>query len=197
MTAKRDQLLDTAERLFYVEGFFATGIDRVIAEAGVARMTLYKHFPSKDDLVLAVLERRDAAYWRCLDAAVQDARAAGRPPVRAMLDAHGRWLAERSQRGCIFLKALGEYGAHSTAIADAAHRHKQAGLRFVADLLAAEGLADAEGRARRIVMLMEGATATVQILTPEVVAEQLRAAAEALLPDEPSNATPNAEEVRP
>ena len=58
MSTKRDQLVETAERLFYREGFYATGIDRVIAEAGVARMTLYKHFRSKDELVLAVLALR-------------------------------------------------------------------------------------------------------------------------------------------
>ena len=54
---KRDTLLDTAERLFYAEGFHATGIDRVINEAGVARMTLYNHFASKEALIEAVLER--------------------------------------------------------------------------------------------------------------------------------------------
>ena len=55
---KRDQLLNTAENLFYREGYHATGIDRILAESGVAKMTLYKHFKSKDELILAVLDAR-------------------------------------------------------------------------------------------------------------------------------------------
>ena len=57
-TNKRDLLLATAERLFYTEGSHATGIDRILSESGVAKMTLYKHFKSKDELILAVLEAR-------------------------------------------------------------------------------------------------------------------------------------------
>ena len=57
-TSKREQLLDTALRLFYREGYHATGIERILAESGVAKMTLYKHFASKDELMLAALQRR-------------------------------------------------------------------------------------------------------------------------------------------
>ncbi|MGL4609586.1 MAG: TetR/AcrR family transcriptional regulator, partial [Trueperaceae bacterium] len=53
----REQILETATRLFYQQGFRAVGIDTIIAESGVAKMTLYKHFPSKDDLIVAYLER--------------------------------------------------------------------------------------------------------------------------------------------
>src|SRR6185369_13581723 len=57
----RQRILETADRLFYQEGIRAVGIDRIIAEAGVAKMSLYNHFPSKDDLILAVLEHREAS----------------------------------------------------------------------------------------------------------------------------------------
>jgi len=55
---KRDQLIEKAQELFYREGYHATGIDRILAESGVAKMTLYKHFKSKEELILAVLETR-------------------------------------------------------------------------------------------------------------------------------------------
>src|SRR5262245_2695423 len=57
----RQRILETADRLFYQEGVRAVGVDRIIAEAGVAKMSLYKHFPSKDDLILAVLKHREVS----------------------------------------------------------------------------------------------------------------------------------------
>ena len=62
MQSRRDELVDTALRLFYTRGFNATGIDKILAEAGVAKMTLYKHFRSKEELILAALNRRDEQF---------------------------------------------------------------------------------------------------------------------------------------
>ena len=63
-SAKRDQLIDTALELFNRDGYRATGIDKILAESGVAKMTLYNHFGSKDELIVAALERRDARWAR-------------------------------------------------------------------------------------------------------------------------------------
>ena len=62
LRSKRDDLIDTALRLFYTQGFNATGIDKILAESGVAKMTMYKHFKSKDELIVAALERRDEQF---------------------------------------------------------------------------------------------------------------------------------------
>jgi len=72
---KRDQLLSTAEDLFYRDGYHATGIDRILAESGVAKMTLYKHFKSKDELIVAVL---DARHERCSRACAKGPRSCRR-----------------------------------------------------------------------------------------------------------------------
>src|SRR5688500_12107719 len=65
----REKILDAAGHLFYQQGFRAVGIDTIIAEADVAKMTLYAHFPSKDDLIVAYLERSDAEGWKWMEEA--------------------------------------------------------------------------------------------------------------------------------
>ena len=79
-TNKRDLLLGTAERLFYTEGYHATGIDRILSESGVAKMTLYKHFISKEELILAVLDARQQPMLARLRAAREKL-----PPRKALL----------------------------------------------------------------------------------------------------------------
>jgi AcrR family transcriptional regulator len=183
MSAKREQLVETAERLFYREGFHATGIDRVIAEAGVARMTLYKHFSSKDELVLAVLQRRAERYWSGLTAAVDAAQAPGRFRVLALLDAHGEWLAREGAQGCMFMKALGEYADHGPQVAAAAAANKRRLLIVLHDLVKADGLAGNAGLGEQLALLLEGATTLVhaRLLTPRAAMRRARDAAEALI----------------
>ena len=78
--SRRDELVETALDLFYRNGFHATGIDRILAEAGVAKMTLYKHFRSKDDLIVAALERRDERFRAWFQGTVErEARSRGEP----------------------------------------------------------------------------------------------------------------------
>lgn len=185
MVSKRDHLLETAERLFYQEGFHATGIDRVIAEAGVARMTLYNHFRSKDALVLAVLGRREQRYWARLNDAVERARADGASRVLAAIEAHGRWLVDDDRQGCMFMKAIGEYAGHSSDIVDAARTHKRRLLSLLEILLQEDGLPPDTATAEQLAMLLEGATAFAQILSPEEVGDQTAAAARQLLSNVP------------
>ncbi len=100
------RLLDTAGRLFYAEGIHAVGIDRIIAEAGVAKATFYKHFPSKDDLVVAHIEEQDRQ-GRAYVAALPP-----RPPremIAAILGRIGNAATDADYRGCVFLNAAAEY----------------------------------------------------------------------------------------
>lgn len=173
MSAKREQLLQTADRLFYHEGFYATGIDRVIAEAGVARMTLYKHFPSKDELVLAVLAYREQRYWNTLDKVLSAAKLQNERTIDATVTAHMQWLIDEGSNGCLFFKALGEYASHSARIAEFAIDHKHRFLTLIRESIQDDGL-PVDHLAEPIVLLLEGATAYAQILPPVQVAEQVR-----------------------
>src|SRR5215471_13799961 len=83
----RRRILETADRLFYQDGLRAVGIDRIIAEAGVAKMSLYNHFPSKDDLILAVLQHREEAILEFFRAAMERHAKKAKSPLRAFFAA--------------------------------------------------------------------------------------------------------------
>src|SRR3954452_2648383 len=88
----RQRVLETADRLFYQEGVRAVGIDRVIAEAGVAKMSLYNHFPSKDDLILAVLKYREERVNEFFRAAIERHGKHTRDKLRAFFAGLKDWF---------------------------------------------------------------------------------------------------------
>ena len=149
----RARVLDTAARLFYAEGVHAVGIDRIIAEAGVAKATFYHHFPSKDELVRAYLHEQSQE---------QRATAARLPPappremLLAVFDAVGELGREPDYRGCPFVNAAAEYPdpAHPVRQAIAEHRRWFRGL--LRDLLVADGHPDPERTADLLVALKDG-----------------------------------------
>jgi AcrR family transcriptional regulator len=178
---KKELVLDTAEDLFDRYGFFGTGIDRVIAESGVARMTLYKHFPTKGALVRAVLERRDARQWQVIEGEAARRAAAGDHPVLALFDGLALWLESYAAQGCLLLRALGEYSSHDVTVAgDAAFRKKTAAAVFTRHLQAL-GVVAAEARAAQLALLFEGAAAMAPVDGGACAAAAAREAAEALL----------------
>src|SRR5258708_34708744 len=104
-SARREELVDRALELFYRHGFHATGIDRILAEAGVAKMTLYKHFKSKDELILAALTRRDEKFRTWF---MREVERRGRTPRERLLvvfDILAAWVQSRQFRGCMFVNA--------------------------------------------------------------------------------------------
>ena len=109
--SRRDQLIDTALDLFNRNGYHATGIDRILAEAGVAKMTLYKHFGSKDALIQAALERRDERWRAWFRDAVARRAETPRGRLLAVFDALEEWFVRPDFHGCMFIRAAGEYAA--------------------------------------------------------------------------------------
>ena len=104
----RQRILETADRLFYQNGIRAVGVDRVIAEAGVAKMTLYAHFPSKDDLIVAVLRRREDTLREFVRAAMERHGKRSKDKLRAFFAALKELCASEGFRGCPFQNALAE-----------------------------------------------------------------------------------------
>ena len=156
-SAKRTHLMATAERLFYRDGFRIVGIDTLLAEAGVAKMTLYNHFASKEDLIVAVLEKRDKDICAAIGVAIE---AAGRSPTRRLLavfDWLETWFGNRDFNGCAFIRALSEYPDPTHAIHQAAWRHKVAVRQTLTGLCEAAGAKNPSALAETLSMLIDGA----------------------------------------
>jgi AcrR family transcriptional regulator len=118
----RDRILATAYRLFYREGIRATGIDRVIAEAGVTKVTFYRHFPSKDALILTFLDLRHQRWMEWfLDALERHGGNRRRPAVVSAIE---EWLTAESFRGCAFINSVNEIGAELPEVHAITAQHK-------------------------------------------------------------------------
>jgi AcrR family transcriptional regulator len=180
----RERLLDTAERLFYAEGIRAVGIDRILAESGVGKASLYRHFPTKDDLVLAVLRRRDGEWRQWLREAVdeRDVPSAERP--LAVFDALAERFAWADFRGCAFINTIVEAadpGSPAHAVAD---EHKRRLTAYLGDLLAGAGHADPQAMAARLTLLVDGAIVTALRERSPAAARVARGIAEVLLAED-------------
>ncbi|WP_017973348.1 TetR/AcrR family transcriptional regulator [Actinopolyspora halophila] len=163
----RERLLDTASELFYRHGIRAVGIDTVIEHAGVAKMSLYNHFRSKDELVVAYLERRERRWCEFLDARAPDAAAEPVERLRGMLDVLGSWLAEECPRGCAFTNAEveladPEHPAHEVIRADKEHLRERIGA-----VLGDAGVSGVEHLADQVFMLFESVLVTFGMGTVE------------------------------
>lgn len=178
-SSKREQLISTAQGLFAREGYHATGIDRILAESGVAKMTLYKHFRSKDELILAVLEERERQTLGDL------ARLrAARPPREALLltfDGLHAWINERDFCGCSFIHAAAEFHDRAHPIHRQAAAFKTAFVEHFHELLQALQVRQAEQLAGQLQFLLEGALSMAHVQGPSDQGLQAKAAAEILL----------------
>jgi AcrR family transcriptional regulator len=162
----RDRILDTAKRLFYRDGFRATGIDRIVAESGVAKMSLYRHFASKDDLIAAFLDWRHD-HWTSWFTAAVDARLARNEGLVAVADVLGEWFAQDDFRGCAFINAVAETGAtDDPRHLEQAVRHKRDLERYLGIVAARLGLAAPEQVAEEAMLCVEGMIVRAQ-MTPD------------------------------
>jgi len=158
-SAARERILDNAYRLFYAHGIRGVGIDRIIAESRVAKATFYKHFPAKDDLVVAYLDRVDETWFGQLRDA---AAAAGSEPgdqLVGMFDALSTACRRDGYRGCAFINAAAENEA-GTPIHDRTLTHKTAVRAWVRELAEQAGARDPDGLARALTLLVDGGLAS-------------------------------------
>lgn len=176
----RQRLLDAADRLFYRQGINATGVDAVIAEADVARMTLYKQFGGKAELVATYLEQRDARWRADLEDAIT---AAGPDPTARLLavfDALALWVADPQFRGCSFANAAAEVADDDHPARKVALRHKQALRERMTELAAAAGLAQPDRVVDQLMLLFEGAVTATAVHSVEDAVSAARATADQL-----------------
>jgi AcrR family transcriptional regulator len=179
-SAARERILETAFRLFYAKGLRAVGVDTIIAESGVAKATFYRHFPAKDDLVVAYLEKVDGVWTGQLHAA---AEAAGPDPADQLVglfDALATACRRDGYRGCAFINAAAESppgtGPHERTVA-----HKQQVLGWLRELAREAGAEQPEQLARSLALLLDGALSSGALDADPQAAEAARATAALLV----------------
>lgn len=171
-SAARDRLLRTAHALFYRDGIRATGIDRVIAEAGVTKVTFYRHFPSKDALVHAFLGFRHDLWMGWFVDALGRHGGTTRG-LAALADAMQEWFEQPGFRGCAFINAVAETGGDPVDTRAVAAAHKQDMAEVIRALLPADD-DTANRKAAMATMAVDGAIVKAQIAAPAAAAADLR-----------------------
>jgi AcrR family transcriptional regulator len=179
--SKRDQLIDAALRLFYREGFNATGIDKILAEAGVAKMTLYKHFGSKEELIREVLRKRDQDFGEWIMQYVESHAATPRDRLLALFDAHFEWFSQRVFSGCMFLNAAAEFSRINEPVSSIADESKKRLRGYVRGLASAAEAGSPDHLADSLMLLLEGAIGCAQVSGDRRWAQKARDAAEILI----------------
>lgn len=183
---KREELVDTARRLFRRHGFHATGIDRVLEAAGVARMTLYNHFQSKEELIVAALELEDHEFRDWFSAEVERGEATAAQRLLRVFDVLKRWLdgcrdSEAGFTGCLFSKAVAEYSALNDPIHKVAQAHKRKIHLYLSELAKKAGLPKSDEITDAMLILIDGATSQAQITGNAGAADDAKAVARLLL----------------
>jgi AcrR family transcriptional regulator len=153
----RERIDRTAYELFSRHGIRAVGVDTICARSGVAKMTLYRHYPSKDDLALAFLRRREELWTRSwLQQEVERRAHAPAERLLAVFDVFDKWFRRSDFEGCSFVKVLLEHDDRGHPVRKASEAHIETVRAFLRQLAADAGVRDADAFARQLQMVMMG-----------------------------------------
>lgn len=178
----RQRIVETAERLFYAEGVRTVGIDRIIAESEVAKMTLYNHFPSKDDLILAVMQYREEKFDGMFEKWMERHASKGMDRLIAFFAALKDWFQSPGFRGCMFINAHVELADSKHPASKFSATHKERFHELIRQIV--EGTAGSKAAnsvAPAIALLVEGAIVTAVMEESSKPADVAREAALALV----------------
>ncbi|RUT07694.1 hypothetical protein DSM106972_019540 [Dulcicalothrix desertica PCC 7102] len=153
----REQILNIADELFYSEGIRATGVDTIIAKSGVAKSTLYRYFPSKDDLVVAYLEQRNQRFWDLLEAELAKYPSHSVEKLLRVFTWLDELLAKPECLGCPFIITTAEYGELDYPGHQVAVKHKEAVLARLTQLGEEANINNAYELASILLLLIDGA----------------------------------------
>jgi AcrR family transcriptional regulator len=176
----RERIIEAASELFYAQGLRAVSADKIIAEVGITKVTFYRHFPTKDDLIVAYLERR--AQWE-RDAVAAARQAAGNVPdtFRMVAQAIGAESCRPGFRGCPFINAAAEYADADHPVRKTVDAHRRWFKQAIKELLDELEVPDSARVADELVMLRDGAMVSGYLSDPNVVADALYNAGRAVI----------------
>jgi AcrR family transcriptional regulator len=170
----RQRLLAAARELFYENGICASGVGAVAERAGVTKMTLYAHFPSKDDLVVAYLEDSDRRWQGFLEERLSG-HEDSRDRLLAVCDAYREYFTAREMRGCAFVNCAAEFPDPDHPARRVIGRHKAGVRERLRDLAAEAGAKDSTTLAERLFVVLEGAYVTSALAGDREVLDRSRA----------------------
>src|SRR5258707_5518232 len=182
----KERILETADRLFYLQGIRAVGVDTIAAEIGISKRTLYNHFPSKDELIQAYLARRFV-----------QPRPSDKTPAEQILgtfDSLERRFGSRDFRGCPFVNAVAELGAEDQAVKKIAVAFKESRRIWFRDLLMQLEVVNADDLATQLTLLVDGSIAQDLVRNDPSMARAAKAAARVLLANAGVGVEPDARE---
>lgn len=177
-TGMKERILQTADKLFYLQGIRAIGVDTIAAEIGISKRTLYNHFPSKDALIAAYLERRFVQPPPSAPAASAETAAS---QILATFDWLERRFAAKDFRGCPFVNAVAELGPADRAVKKIAVAFKESRRLWFRERLTELGVADADALATQLVLLVDGSIAQDLVRDDPAMARAAKEAARVLL----------------
>ncbi|MCJ7842611.1 TetR/AcrR family transcriptional regulator [Lederbergia sp. NSJ-179] len=158
---KKEDIINTAEKLFYQHGFHAIGVKNILEQAGVATMTMYYHFKSKEDVIKEILVQREKQYFQLLEVKINRDNGINQY-IESLIKAHLDWIETDGFNGCLFLRAKQEYDGVNEEIASLSKKHKKKLIdKIEMDL---NLLQCPESLSVQISIILEGLTSMVQIL---------------------------------
>ncbi|MCK0471176.1 TetR/AcrR family transcriptional regulator [Halalkalibacter sp. APA_J-10(15)] len=159
----RQRVLEVASGLFYREGIRAVGVDTIAEQAGVAKTTLYRHFPTKNDLIVAYLEEQDRIHWQHFDEAIAEHEGSPKAQLLALIDATAAELLDPEyHRGCTFLNALAEFSEENHPAHRLALEYNRA-LRLRLSRLSQQLAVDDESLTDQLLLVINGALSSVPV----------------------------------
>lgn len=181
MTSTQERLLRATEHLIYQGGIHATGMDLIVKTSGVARKSLYKHYPNKDALVAAALQARDERWMQWFIAATTQAETP-RARLLSIFNALQEWFESDGFRGCAFINAAGEISDPANPIRVVSRLHKARLLEHVLRLAQDAKLPEPDEAARQLLVLIDGAIAVALVTGDVSITASAQRAAAALFP---------------
>ncbi|HBD13548.1 MAG TPA: TetR family transcriptional regulator [Porticoccaceae bacterium] len=163
MTSKREQLIQTAVTLFAKNGFHNTGIDLIAEQAGVTKRTMYRHFRSKEELILAALRDYDARFRNRFMQSVESKWDDPKDRLLGIFEVAYDWFTGNDFYGCMFINAIGEYSESHSAIREVCKEFKRLMLGYYSKLAKEAGAQNPEHLAEQLSLLFEGAIVTHQV----------------------------------
>ncbi|MGR9087869.1 MAG: TetR/AcrR family transcriptional regulator [Gammaproteobacteria bacterium] len=176
---KRKIIVDAAYKLFKSNGFYATGVDLIMREAGVSKRTMYKYFPTKNELIVAVLAHYRASYQQHMDELLGDEAQGPREKILAIFDDAATWFGDVNFHGCLAVNAMSEFAGKDEAVEEACLQFKQWERGVIEQLCISLGAHEPSVLAYKLFVLLEGMSAIASIdkakssVNITAVAEQL------------------------